>query len=50
MDSSTFCLENYVQNSKSEDNFLIRPRNKTGKSFHKDSILKIPPVLNIGII
>ena len=28
VDNSTFCSENFDQNSKSEDNFLIRSGNK----------------------
>ena len=32
VDSSTFCSENFVQNSKFEENLSIRSRNKTGDS------------------
>ena len=38
MDSSTFCSDNSVQNSKAEENSLIIPRNKI-EFFHNDSVL-----------
>ena len=42
MDSFTFCSDNSVQNSKSEENFSIRIEEKNWKSFHEDSVSKIP--------
>ena len=42
MDNSTFCSENYNQNSKPEENFSIRLENKTEKVLPEDSFSKIP--------
>ena len=42
MDSSTSCSDNSIQNSNSEENFLIRLRNKIIKSSHKYSVPIIP--------
>ena len=42
VDNSTFCLENSDQNSKSEENSLIRSRNEIKNVLLEDSFSKIP--------
>ena len=41
VDSPMFCSDNYFINFKSDENFLIRLRNKLRKSFHKYSVSNI---------